>query len=174
MKWPPKFEPRWAPSSNAHRSQTMDILDNPDLRWTHFEGSRHFDYPIDYWGAILGVRDEGRQLDLVYRWEPNSYCHFHRHLAPTTSVVLAGELHVTDFDSTGHEVGTRIRRAGDYSHTATPDVHMECGGPDGAVVLFNIFAPDGDLTHVLSRELEILNTTNAAEVVKAWERRNQG
>jgi len=47
-------------------------------------------------------------------------------------------------------------------------------GPDGAVVLFNIFAPDGDLTHVLSRELEILNTTNAAEVVKAWERRNQG
>ena len=52
---------------------------------------------------------------------------------PTTSVVLAGELHVTDFDSAGNEVGTRIR-AGDYSHTATPDVHMECG-PDGAVVL---------------------------------------
>lgn len=32
MKWQPKFEPRWAPSSNIHRSQTMDILDNPDLR----------------------------------------------------------------------------------------------------------------------------------------------
>ena len=151
----------------------MDILDNPNLHWSHFEGGRHFDYPIDYWGAVLDVRDDGRQLDLVYRWEPNSYCHFHRHLAPTTSVVLAGELHVTDFDSAGNEVGTRIRPP---ATTATPQRRMSTwsAGPDGAVVLFNIFAPDGDLTHVLSRELEILNTTNAAEVVKAWERRTQG
>ena len=44
----------------------MDILDNPDLRWSHFEGNRHFDYPIDYWGAILDVRDDGRHLDMDY------------------------------------------------------------------------------------------------------------
>lgn len=149
----------------------MDILDNPNLHWSHFEGGRHFDYPIDYWGAVLDVRDDGRQLDLVYRWEPNSFCHFHRHLAATTSVVLSGELHVTDFDDSGRELGTRIRQAGDYSHTAEPDVHMECGGPDGAVVLFNIFAPDGDLAQVLTRDLEVLNTTTAAEVVRAWGRR---
>lgn len=149
----------------------MDILDNPDLRWSHFEGNRHFDYPIDYWGAILDVRDDGRHLDMVYRWEPDSYCHFHRHLAPTTSTVLSGELHVTDFDDDGREIGTRVRTVGDYSHTAEPDIHMERGGPDGAIVLFNIYAPDGDLTHSLTRDLKILHTSTAAEVVAAWNRR---
>ena len=149
----------------------MDLLNDPDLHWTHFEGSRNFDYPIDYWGAILDVRDEGRQLDLLYRWAPDSYCHFHRHLSPITSVVLAGELYVTDFDPDGQTRGTRVRGVGDYSHTSEPDIHMERGGPDGAVVLFNLFAPDGDLTHVLSRDLDILRTTTTAEVVAAWNRR---
>ena len=149
----------------------MDLLNDPDLYWTHFEGNRHFDYPIDYWGAILDVRDDGRQLDMVYRWAPDRYCHFHRHLSAISSTVLAGQLHVTDFAPDGTELDTRVRGVGDYSHTSEPDIHMERGGPDGAVVLFNLFAPDGDLTHVLGRDLEILRTTTTAEVVSAWNRR---
>ncbi len=151
----------------------MDLLDNPDIRWSHFTGSDRFDYPIDYWAAILDVRDGGTHLDMAYRWEPESYCHFHRHLTPTTSTVLAGELHVTDFDDDGNEIGTRIRGVGDYSHTADPDVHMERGGPDGAIVLFNLYAPEGDLSHVLTRDLKIIRTTTSAEVVKAWEKRQR-
>lgn len=64
---------------------------------------------------------------------------------------------------------SRVLRALREALGSKPDPDSEF-----VTVLFNIFAPDGDLTHVLSRELEILNTTNAAEVVKAWERRNQG
>ena len=57
----------------------MDVLNDPDLHWSHFSGSPRFDYPIDYWGAILHVGDDGH-LDFAYRWAPNSFCHFHRHL----------------------------------------------------------------------------------------------
>ena len=57
----------------------MDLLNNPDLHWSHFTGTPRFGYPIDYWGAILHVGDDGH-LDFAYRWAPNSYCHFHRHL----------------------------------------------------------------------------------------------
>ena len=79
----------------------MDLLNNPDLYWSHFTGTPRFGYPIDYWGAILHVGDDGH-IDFAYRWAPNSYCHFHRHLCSTTSTVIAGELHVTDFDDDGN------------------------------------------------------------------------
>ena len=145
----------------------MQLLDNQEIGWERYTGDpvqadRSFNWPIDYSGAILDIRDDGH-VEVLYRWAPNSYCHFHRHLAPTTSTVLSGELHVTDFDDDGREIGTRVRTVGDYSHTAEPDIHMERGGPDGAIVLFNIYAPDGDLTHSLTRDLKILHTSTAAE-----------
>ena len=38
----------------------MELIDNKDLRWKHFTGSDNFDYPIDYWAALLGARADGR------------------------------------------------------------------------------------------------------------------
>ncbi len=65
----------------------MKLLDTDQIEWTHLPGSENFDYPIDYWVTVLSSRDDGH-VDLLFRWEPNSYCHFHRHLVETTSTVL--------------------------------------------------------------------------------------
>ncbi|GIS21023.1 MAG: hypothetical protein CM15mP120_29390 [Pseudomonadota bacterium] len=73
----------------------MDLYDNDALRWKHYAGSDKFDCPIDYWSALLSARADGH-VDLLYRWEPNSYCHFIDFSADTTSLVLEGELHVID------------------------------------------------------------------------------
>ncbi len=101
----------------------MNLYDNDALRWKHYTGSDKFDYPIDYWSALLSARADGH-VDLLYRWEPNSYCHFHRHSADTTSLVLEGELHVIDVDpETGAELSSRIRKVGDYAHKGPGDVH---------------------------------------------------
>ncbi len=148
----------------------MDLLHDPDLHWSRFSGSPRFDYPIEYWGAILHVGDDGH-LDFAYRWAPNSFCHFHRHLCATTSTVVAGELHVTDFDEAGVETDRRVRSIGDYSHTDDDDIHMEQGGPDGAVVVFNLFAPNGLLTDALTDDLGVIRTNTVDEVVAAWSRR---
>ena len=142
----------------------MNLLSNSDLKWAHYTGDDRFDYPIDYWGAILHAREDGH-VDLLYRWEPNCYCHFHRHVADTTSTVLSGDLHVTDFEN-GEEIGARVRSAGDYAHKSPGDVHMEKGGPEGALVLFNLHTKDGRLVEQLATDGTVLRTISLDDIVK--------
>ncbi len=144
----------------------MDLFDNGALRWKHFTGGDKFDYPIDYEAALLRARDDGH-VDLLYRWAPNAYCHFHRHTAATTSTVLAGALHITDIDpETGAELGERVRTAGDYAHKEPGDVHMERGGPDGALVLFNLYAPDGLLAETLARDCSVIGQSTLDDILR--------
>ncbi len=144
----------------------MNLLENSELRWKHFVGGDDFDYPISYWAALLHATDDGH-VDLLYRWEANSYCHFHRHTARTTSTVLAGELHVVDVDlETGKESNHRVRSTGDYACKEPGDVHMEYGGPNGAVVLFNIYSPNGLLAESLSRDGRVIGQSTLADILK--------
>ena len=93
----------------------------------------------------------------MYRWAPNSYCHFHRHTAETTSLVLAGELHVETIELGADEaVETKIRYAGDYAHKEPGDVHMERGGPEGALVLFSLKAADDSLAQSLDKDGSVI------------------
>ena len=68
--------------------------------WTRSIGSAKFDYPIDYWVAILGVQPELGRIDFLSRWEPNAYCHYHRHLGPMSVLVHGVRLNVLEFS--GH------------------------------------------------------------------------
>ena len=87
----------------------MNLLNNKSLKWKRYTEGEDFDYPIDYSDAILDAREDGR-LEILVKWEPNCYCHFHRHTAEISSLVLEGELHVTDIDiETGKELGKRVR-----------------------------------------------------------------
>ena len=141
----------------------MDLFDDSKVQWTRYLGDERFDYPIDYSGAVLSCR-EGGHIDLLYRWAPNSYCHFHRHVAEPTSTVLSGELHVIDF--VRGEAGTkRVRKAGDYAYKEPGDIHMEHGGPNGALVLFNLYAPDGHLAELLGPNLEVMRSTRIVDLV---------
>lgn len=141
----------------------MNLFDNKTLRWIPFsDPDGRFNYPIAYEGAVLSVKDDGH-IDLLYRWAPDSYCHFHRHVAHTTSTVLEGELHVIDYKD-GVAGETRIRAAGDYAAKDPGDVHMEHGGPEGALVLFNLHAPDGRLADFLGPDGETLTTITIADM----------
>ena len=86
-----------------------------------------YPFPVSYWGTILDIDDAGH-LSVLYRWDPHSFCHFHRHFCATTSLVLDGELHVKTFEN-GELADTAVRRAGDYAKKPPGDVHMEQGGP---------------------------------------------
>lgn len=131
----------------------MDILQNKELEWDHYTGES-LGLPVDYSGTTLGIYGDNR-IDVLYRWAPNSYCHFHRHVAPISSVVLEGELRVVDFEN-GKEVGSRLRKKGDYSHKEAIEDHIEQGGPEGALVMFSLYAPDGVLTQRLSDDGEVM------------------
>ena len=121
----------------------------------------------------MSIRDDGH-VDLLYRWAPNSYCHFHRHTAETTSTVLAGELHVVTIDpNTGEELETKIRKTGDYAHKEPGDVHMERGGPEGALVLFNLQAIDNSLAESLTQDGAVISVSRFDDML-ARRRAKQG
>jgi len=146
----------------------MNLLNNENLKWRRYTEGDAFDYPIDYSDAVLDVREDGR-LEILVKWEPNCYCHFHRHTAETSSLVLEGELLVTDIDiETGKEIGQRIRVAGDFVHKQPGDVHMEQGGANGALVLFNIYAPseDGKLAESLKEDGSLISTSTIEKILR--------
>ncbi|MGR8921437.1 MAG: cupin domain-containing protein [Gammaproteobacteria bacterium] len=132
----------------------MQLIDNDTLEWMHLVGDESFDYPIDYAAAVLSARPDGH-IDLLFRWAPNSYCHFHRHLVATTTTVLQGEHHLVDMHQ-GVAGEHRVRAAGDYSHKPPGEVHMEYAGPEGSLLLFNMYAPDGKLFEILDRDENVL------------------
>ena len=146
----------------------MNLLNNENLKWRRYTEGDAFDYPIDYSDAVLDVREDGR-LEILVKWEPNCYCHFHRHTAETSSLVLEGELLVTDIDiETGKEIGQRVRVAGDFAHKQPGDVHMEQGGANGALVLFNIYAPseEGKLVESLEKDGSVTSTSTIEKILR--------
>jgi quercetin dioxygenase-like cupin family protein len=146
----------------------MNLLNNKNLKWKNYNEGDKFDYPIKYSESILDAREDGR-LEILVKWEPNCYCHFHRHTAETSSVVLEGELHVTDIDiKTGKEIGKRLRAVGDFAHKEPGDVHMEQGGANGALVLFNIYAPEGDgkLAESLKKDGSVVSASTMARILR--------
>ena len=105
-------------------------FDTKEMTWNHLEGGDDFDYHIDYWIAILGCRpDEGR-IEFLGKWEPNAYCHYHRHLGETTTIVLEGEHHLIEETETQKIHKTRTR--GHYSKSPYGEAHMERAGESEA------------------------------------------
>lgn len=130
-------------------------FDLSDVDWTHMEGGPEFDYPIEFDVAVLGSQPDHGTLDLLVRFAPNSHCHFHRHVAATRTLVLQGEHHVFDVGSDGETIH-KIKPAGTYSQSPAGDIHMERGGPSGAIVLFNLHSPTGVLFETLDADHNVL------------------
>jgi hypothetical protein len=138
------------------------------VRWTRIQDPDQ-DYPVDYHMAVLGCDPERDTIDLLVKWEPDSYCHFHRHAAATTVLVLQGEQHVAEFDDDGREVGRKSRRAGEYARRPAGEAHMEWAGPEGAVVFFSLQALEkgGPIFETLDREMKVVSSASAADLVEA-------
>ncbi len=129
--------------------------DDSTLKWKRLaDYKKTFDYPIDYWVAIVGFDAEKKQVDFMGKWEPNSYCHYHRHLSATTSIVLAGEHNVVE--TTGSDSTHKIRTRGDVATTNAGDAHMEYGGPEGSVLLFSMDCDGGKVFEVLDKNNNVL------------------
>ena len=146
----------------------MNLINNQNLKWKHYKDDKNFDFPIDCSDAILDAREDGR-LEILVKWVPNSFCHFHRHTAETSSVVIQGELHVSDIDlDSNNKTSTRIRKVGDYVHKEPGDIHMEKGGPEGALVLFTIYSPEGEgsLAESLGKHGEVLSISTIKKILQ--------
>ncbi len=134
-----------------------------NIEWIHLEGGPDFDYPIDYWIAVLGGREQGGCLDFLVKWEPDSYCHYHRHLGATTTLMLEGEHHVVETSAT--EIIHKTRKPGHFVRNPPGDLHMEYAGPQGSVVFFSMQADDGRLFEILDKHENILAVATIEDLV---------
>ena len=132
----------------------MFKFDMSTIEWTHFQGSPRFDYHIDYAIAVLGAQPDIGVIDLLVKWAPNAYCHYHRHLAATTTLVLGGEQNLYETTNTGETIH-KVRKAG--------DLHMEQAGPDGALIFFGFVSADGRLFETLDKDHNTLATATVQE-----------
>ncbi len=138
-------------------------FDGDKIDWTDIEDPTQ-SYPCKYQMAILGADPETGRLDLIVRWPPNSYCHFHRHVADTAVLVLEGEQHIVEIHDDGTEGEHKVRPAGTYVMSPGGEAHMEYGGPDGAVVLFSLYAGDGTTFETLDDDMNVLATATVASM----------
>lgn len=137
-------------------------FDGDKIDWIEFDDPSQ-DYPCRYQMAILGADPETNRIDLIVRWPPNSYCHFHRHVADTAILVLEGDQIVTEILDDGSEGKTKIRPAGTYVMSKGGEAHMEKGGPNGATVFFALHSVEGTVFETLDRDMNVLDASTVAE-----------
>lgn len=138
------------------RAELPPDFDFDHVAWRQLLGSPQFDYPIDYLIAVTHADRAAGRLDLLVKWAPNAYCHFHRHVCRTVSVVIDGEQHV--IEARPKEIVHKTRQPGFTGQTPDNEVHMERAGPDGCMMLFAMQADDGRLFEVLDKDGNVLAT----------------
>jgi len=112
---------------------------------------------------VLGTRPEDGRIDFLVKWEPDSYCHYHRHVGQTTSIVLEGEHHIVETSPT--QTIHKTRTVGHYANNPAGDIHMEYGGPKGSVLFFSMHTPDGNLFEILDQNDNVLGVATIENLV---------
>lgn len=138
-------------------------IDLGSLTWMLLKGGDEFDYRIDYAYAVAKADPAAGKIELLVRWEPKSYCHYHRHLGRQIATILEGEQHI--YEKRPFETIHKVRRVGFSGEVPDGDVHMEHAGDDGLTILFHIDAPDGRIFDILDDDGNILQTTSIADFV---------
>jgi hypothetical protein len=150
-------------NSKVTESTVLSDFDTSAIEWIHFEEDSRFDYPINYSIGILGASPEMGTVDFLGRWAPNAYCHRHRHLGATTSLILEGEQHTVETIN-GESVHS-VRKAGDYAQKPGGEAHMEYAGAKGSLVFFSMKAVDGKIFEVLANDESVLKATSYEDFV---------
>ena len=134
-----------------------------DIGWKTFADLPGFTY------KILHVDVDRREIDMLFRFEPNGMCFHHRHLTPVTSIVLEGEHVVKEYDSDGNE-RISVRPTGRYTVSESGgDAHIEGGGENGAVVLFNFRGADDHIYDIMDEKLNVVREVSIHDFKRAFD-----
>ncbi|MGE0683181.1 MAG: hypothetical protein AB7P69_20060 [Candidatus Binatia bacterium] len=103
---------------------------------------------------LLDVNVAARTADMIVKFDPGARCMYHRHVAPCTSLVLEGELHIIDQTETGEKLRT-IKPAGTFTSGVEDDLHVEGGGENGVIVYFSMRGSSDRIYDLLDADLNL-------------------
>ena len=133
-----------APDQNQLRNFHFDTK---DVDWKDF-------ITAGCYYKLLDVNVTTRTADMLVKFAPGARCLYHRHVAPATSLVLEGELHIVDRTSTGETLRV-IKPAGTYTSGVEDDVHVEGGGENGVIVYFSMRGSSDHIYDLLDSNLNL-------------------
>lgn len=140
-------------------------FDDKNIQWHQLGDFKHFVC------SILHFDEKSKIVDVLFKFEPHNQIVLHRHKALNYTFVVQGE-HLL-FEPNGELKETRD--VGSYtSSPASDEAHRECGGDEGAVVLFSIRGSDGVLYEVLDDEQNLIATLSLQDFVDLYEANKKG
>jgi hypothetical protein len=147
----------------ADTTRTVHRFDDRAIRWRNFPG---FDQ-LSFW--VLGVNETRQKVDLLFRLAPWARCVPHRHVGPTDTLVLDGEHRTYAKTPTGWELD-QVRPPGFFAGNEGDHVHVEEGGPGGAIVLLSMTAVDGLIWETQDDDGRVLTETSIDDFARALAR----
>ena len=103
---------------------------------------------------LLDVNVGARTADMIVKFDPGARCMYHRHVAPCTSLVLEGELHIIDQTSAGEKLRV-VKPAGTFTSGVEDDLHVEGGGESGVIVYFSMRGSSDRIYDLLDANLNL-------------------
>ena len=144
---------------------TNNLFDDKNIQWHQLGDFKHFVY------SIFNVDEKNKIVDVLFKFEPHNQIVLHRHKALNHTFVVQGEHRLFEPDGALKE----IRAVGSYTTSpASDEPHRECGGDEGAVVLFSIRESDGVLYEVLDDEQNLIATLSLQDFMGLYEANNNG
>lgn len=104
-----------------------------------------------YW--VVSVDRTTNVVDMLMRFDPLAKCVPHRHVGPTRTLIIEGEHRLYPPD--GSQDITVSRVAGQLGANDGDEMHIEGGGPAGAIILLTMTAVDGVVYEILDEDLAI-------------------
>jgi hypothetical protein len=121
---------------------------------------------------LLDVNVAARTADMIVKFDPGARCMYHRHVAPATSLVLEGELHIFDKTSAGETLRV-VKPAGTFTSGVEDDTHVEGGGENGVIVYFSMRGASDHIYDLLDSDLNLkraITIQDFAKDLQYWSR----
>ena len=124
-------------------------FDDRNIRWQTLPGFDH----LTYW--ILGIDEEAKIADIVFRFASNEQIVLHRHKALNHTFVIQGEHRLYEADGSLKDA----RPVGRYTITpASDEPHREGGGPGQDVIVHFSIRGGGLLYEILDDAHQVVAT----------------
>jgi hypothetical protein len=111
-------------------------FDDRAITWRPFRGP----VGLSFW--VLHVNEAKQHVDILFRLEPFARCVPHNHVGPTSTLVIDGE-HRTYQKADGDWAIDEVRPPGTFAVHEGGSIHVEEGGPNGAIILLSMTAVNG-------------------------------
>lgn len=138
---------------------TSHVFDDRHIQWHKLGEFEHLLY------SILGIDQENRIVDVLFKFAANQQIVLHRHMAHNNTLVIQGEHRLYEANGALKE----IRPVGRYtSSPPSEDPHREGGGDQDAVVFFSIRGNNDVFYEVLNDDLKPIATLSMQDFIDLY------